>query len=406
MDLVFVPSVDKEAHVIATYYIKSSTTLAKAAWSLAIGQSVGNPNVRNKWETDDLFIQYSCKILHTPESLEGLQEGQVEIAFPAVNTDWKGDGISHLLCQLMGGQMDIDIVEKCHLLDLEIPQHIVDAHFLPPKFGIQGVRDFTRTHEKPLLGGIVKPKTGIHPEVLLEMVKELVEGGVQFIKEDEILSNPSFCPIEERVPLVMKYLAAREDEGKPPVVYAVCINADSPYLLDRVRQVYALGGNAVHVNFWCGMGAYRAVRQVTETFERPFFIHFQKSGDKILTSRTHDYHIDWKVICMLAGISGVDFIHAGMWGGYMDDDDDELRRVMQILHRYSVIPALSCGMHPGIVNAITKRFGNDYMANCGGAIHGHPGGTIQGARAMRQAIDGELEGEAYVAAVEKWGLKE
>ena len=75
-----------------------------------------------------------------------------------------------------------------------------------------------------------------------------------------------------------------------------------------------------------------------------------------LTSVKHDYHIDWKVICQLAGLSGVDFIHAGMWGGYMNDDEKELKKIIEILHEYNVIPALSCGMHPGIVNAITKRF--------------------------------------------------
>ena len=48
---------------------------------------------------------------------------------------------------------------------------------------------------KPLFGAIVKPKTGITPEVLLEMVKELVEGGVNFIKEDEIFKQSSiFLP--------------------------------------------------------------------------------------------------------------------------------------------------------------------------------------------------------------------
>ena len=44
-------------------------------------------------------------------------------------------------------------------------------------------------------------------------------------------------------------------------------------------------------------------------------------------------------------------------------------------------------MHPGIVNATSERFGNNFLANCGGAVHGHPVGTRDGAMAMRQAID-------------------
>ena len=403
-EIIFNPNIILKENIIATYFLESKTTLETAAWELAIGQSVGNPNVRNEWETDDLFIKYSCKVLHKKEELQD-KSGIVKIAFPIINTDWKEDGISHLLCQLMGGQMDIDNIVKCHLLKLDFPDEIVETYFKKPKQGIEGIRKYTNSFNKPLLGGIVKPKTGISPQVLLEMVKQMVEGGVNFIKEDEILSNPSFCTIKDRVPLIMKYLKDREEQGFDRVVYAVCINADSPYLLDRVKQVYELGGNGIHVNFWCGMGSYLSIRKLTETFDREFFIHFQKSGDKILTSVTHDYHIDWKVICQLAGLSGVDFIHAGMWGGYMSDDEEELKQVLAILHKHGVMPALSCGMHPGIVNAVQKRMGIDFMANCGGSIHGHPKGTLGGARAMKQAID-KTFGEEYDLAIKKWGKVE
>lgn len=400
-DLVFIEDINKNENIIATYFLESKTNIEQAAWELAIGQSVGNPNVRNNWETDELFIKYSCKII-TPKNELQQKSGIVKIAFPIINTDWEEDGISHLLCQLMGGQMDIDNIIKCQLMNLEFPNKLIQTYFKKPKQGIDGIRKYTNTYDKPLLGGIVKPKTGISPSILLEMVKEMVEGGVNFIKEDEILSNPSFCKIEERVPLIMNYLNQRIVEGHSPVIYAVCINADSPYLLERVKKVYELGGNAVHINFWCGMSSYLSVRKLTETFNREFFIHFQKSGDKILTSKTHDYHIDWKVICQLAGMSGVDFIHAGMWGGYMNDDEEELHKVLDVLHQHNVIPALSCGMHPGIVNAIVKRFGNDFMANCGGAIHGHPGGSKKGALAMKQSIDKSF-GDEYDQAIQKWG---
>jgi len=404
MEIIFDTKVNFSENVIATYFLESKTNLEKASWELAIGQSVGNPNVRNEWETDELFIKYSCKVMHDRNYLQE-KSGIVKIAFPIINTDWEEDGISHLLCQLMGGQMDIDNIVKCHLLNVEFPEEIKTKYFKKPKHGIDGVRKYTNTFDKPLLGGIVKPKTGITKEVLLEMVKQMVEGGVNFIKEDEILSNPSFCKIEERVPLIMEYLNKRKQQGKSPVVYAVCINADSPYLLERVKKVYELGGNAVHVNFWSGMGSYLSIRKLTETFEREFFIHFQKSGDKILTNVNHDYHIDWKVICQFAGLSGVDFIHAGMWGGYMKDDENDLKQVLNILHQHNVVPALSCGMHPGIVNAIIKRFGNDFMANCGGSLHGHPGGTMKGAIAMKQAID-QNYGVEYEEAIQKWGYVE
>ena len=135
--------------------------------------------------------------------------------------DFATDGIAHLLVNMMGGQLDIESITKCHVLNIEFPQSVHDK-FLGPKFGIRGIRKFTGVKDKPLLGAIVKPKTGIDAQTLLKMVQELVEGGVNFIKEDEILSNPSFCSIEERVPLIMEYLKDKD------VIYLSLIHISEP----------------------------------------------------------------------------------------------------------------------------------------------------------------------------------
>ena len=331
--------IDADKYILCKYFLSSSESLRDAAWGLSIGQSVGNPNVRNHWETDELFENHSCFVIGDEEKLKSIKEGEVTIAFPVVNTDFETDGVSHLLCQFMGGQMDIDIIDKCHLLEVVFPQHIEDNHFMKPKYGISGIRNFTGAHNKPLFGGIVKPKIGVNSDVLLEMVKEMVEGGINFIKEDEIMSNPTCCPIEERVPKIMEFLKDKN------VIYAVCINCDPHHVIDRVKKVYELGANAVHINFWSGLG------------------------------------------------------------GYMSNNENELKNTLNVLHSRNVMPALSCGMHPGLVGAINKRFGTNYMANVGGAIHGHPNGSKSGAMAMRQAIDMH-HSEEYRIAIKKWGALE
>jgi ribulose-bisphosphate carboxylase large chain len=387
--------IDEDKYVIATYFIKSrNADLATCAWNLAIGQSVGNPNVRNQWESEELFEQSSCVIVHDKKELQTLTQGEVKIAFPIINTDWQGDGVSHLLCQLMGGQMDIDTFDSCRLTHLVFPDAI-KKYFLGPAHGITGMRDYTKRYNKPFSGAIVKPKTGMPAETLLNMVKELVDGGCDFIKEDEIMSNPSFCTLEERVPLIANWLNSQSKK----VVYAVCINGDHDHILKRTKMVADMGGNAIHVNFWSGFGVYNAIRKM----DTGLFLHFQKSGDKVITDKRHAFGIDWNVICQLAGMMGVDTIHAGMWGGYLSDDEDDLRDTINVLHDHNVVPALSCGMHPGLVQANIKQFGNDFIANVGGAIHGHPMGTLAGAKAMRQAID-KTHGIEYEQAIAKWGF--
>ena len=387
---------EQDRCVVVTYDIethKDVGDLRDAAWNLAIGQSVGNPKVRNRWENDELFELSSCVIYHEETDLTGKYSGTVKIGFPKVNTDWQGDGISHLMCQLMGGQMDIDVFKACRLKKIVFPKDVEDF-FLGAKYGITGIRKFVNRYDKPLSGAIVKPKTGMSPTTLSEMVKELLDGGVDFIKEDEILSNPSFCRLEDRVELISNIV---NNCGRG-VIYCFCINGDHHTILDRAKFVADNGGNGVHINFWSGLGVYNSIRKL----DLPLFIHYQKSGDKILTDKRNPFGIDWAVLCDIAGLCGVDTIHAGMWGGYLSDDVDELKHTMQTLHQRNVLPALSCGMHPGIVNPTADKFGTDFLANCGGAIHGHPDGTLSGALAMRQAID-KNPGNEFRTAIDKWG---
>jgi ribulose-bisphosphate carboxylase large chain len=386
--------IDNDRYYIATYEMTSSANLREAAWNLAIGQSVGNPSVRNEWETDDLFENHSCVIVEDEKLLLGKTAGRVSIAFPVANTDWETDGISHMLCQLMGGHVDIDIITKCRLVKLELPE-TVTKHFLGPKFGLSGFRELTGQYNKPLFGSIVKPKIGITPEVLLEMVKQMVDGGVDFIKEDEIMVNPVCAPLERRVDIIANYLAKQSRK----IVFCHTINCDPHVLVDRVKRVHELGGNGVHINVFSGYGSYNSIRKL----DLPLFLHFQSSGAKVTTDVNHRFSISWPVICQLATLMGVDTIQTGMVGGYSNDDPDEILECLKILRDGNTTPALSCGFHPGLVEKVTELVGVDYLANAGGAVHGHPNGTVSGARAMRQAVDNS-HGDEYHTAIKKWGL--
>ena len=148
-----------------------------------------------------------------------------------------------------------------------------------------------------------------------------------------------------------------------------------------------------------GYGSYNSIRKL----DLPMFLHFQSSGAKVTTDASHRFSISWPVMCKLATLMGVDTIQTGMVGGYSNDDPDEISQCLKILKAGNTVPVLSCGFHPGLVEKVNSIAGIDYMANVGGAIHGHPGGTIAGAKAMRQAIDKKHAME-YEQAIAKWGF--
>ena len=83
--------IDLDKYFIVNYYLKSKSSLKEAAWNLAIGQSIGNPNNRSIWETDKMFEDHSCIILANENYLSSIKEGVVELAFPLKNINLEED---------------------------------------------------------------------------------------------------------------------------------------------------------------------------------------------------------------------------------------------------------------------------------------------------------------------------
>lgn len=366
---------DLENYFYVKFYIESSSTLYDAAFALAVGQSIGNPNLRSGYETPEMIDKFCAKIIKNKNFKK--PTGNVEIGFPLANIDWRTDGIAQLLCTIMGGQTDIDIIKKCRALKLQFSEVFIKDTFNTPQFGLSGMRSKSQQYNKPLFGGIIKPKTGITPDKLLDMTKELVDGGVNFIKEDEIMSNPAICKLQDRIDVINNYISNTN------VVYCYCINSDPVHIIPRAKFIADNGGNGIHINVWSGLGSFKNLRDAN----LPLYIHYQKSGDKAFTHKDNPFSISWQLCCQLAVWSGVDTIHSGMWGGYLSDPEEELRETLKILVDGNVVPALSCGMNASLIQPIVDKFGTDWLANVGGSIHSHPQGSTQGALVIRQAID-------------------
>ena len=409
-NFLFNESVDSTKYFIAKYYLKSNDML-RAAKGIAIGQSIGNPSVRLDSETSELLDNHLAIILDYPENLKNKREATIKIAFPIKNFDLEQDGVTQLICTIMGGQMDIEEILSCRLLDIEFPEVFLKT-FKGPKIGMTEIKERTNCINRPLLGGIVKPKTGLDIETLKQVCINMVKGGVDFIKEDEILGNPSCCPFEERVKIVNDVVQNEAAKLNKEVFYAPCVNSDLPYLLKRIEFLVEHNVKAYHVNIWTGVNMYKYLR----SFDFNIAMFYQKSGDRVLTDKNNAYSISWAVLLKLARMSGADFIHAGMWGGYLSDSIEDLSEWMSILtstHELGfnkTVPSFSCGSHPGLVDTTVKNFGNDLMMSLGGSLHGHPDGTISGAKAMRQAFDLNINKKLdhsklkeYNQAIEKWG---
>ena len=71
---IFTKDIDLEKYFVVTYFLESKTSLREAAWNLAIGQSIGNPNNRSVWETEEMFLNHSCFIMEDEDYLKSLKD--------------------------------------------------------------------------------------------------------------------------------------------------------------------------------------------------------------------------------------------------------------------------------------------------------------------------------------------
>ena len=82
--------------------------------------------------------------------------------------------------------------------DVIFPQSITWAH-KGPRSGIEDARKIVGVYDRPLVGTIVKPRAGPDPAGTASMAEAAVRGGLNLVKDDEILADQSFCPLNPRL---------------------------------------------------------------------------------------------------------------------------------------------------------------------------------------------------------------
>ena len=176
--------------------------LAKAT-GYAVGQTIGTwvevPGV-----TDEMRRRHLgrvVKVLEAPPVDLGTQAEStsgyfMQIALPTVNI---GPSIPMMLATAIGNDVSTSVQAK--LVDIEMPDTLAEE-LVGPRFGIDGVRDLVGVRDRPLVLNMIKPCTGLTPEQGAAILYETALGGVDLIKDDELMGNPSFSPVVDRVKAV------------------------------------------------------------------------------------------------------------------------------------------------------------------------------------------------------------
>ena len=334
----------------------------------------------------------------------------IRIAYPWQNF---GAQFSMMLSTVIG---NISSSGKVKLVDLEFPKSFLDG-FKGPKFGVEGIRKLLGVYNRPLLNNMIKPCIGLTPEKTAELAYEAAVGGVDVIKDDELVCDPPFCRLEDRVKAVMKAIKAADEVKGEKTLYAFNITAPASNIVENAYRALDAGANCLMVNYaTCGLDTVRLITE-NDNIKVPVLAHSDYTGAQ--------YASEWSGLsasligAKLPRLAGMDMvITLSPYGKFPMMMDTFVNCGLQLLapmkHIKPVFPMPGGGTTQGHIEDVIKKFGNDVMIAAGGAIHGHPMGPAAGARAFRQGIDavcagGTLEeaSKEYPelrVALEMWGI--
>ena len=278
-----------------------------------------------------------------------------------------GANVGLLLTSLVAGEiMELRRLTHCRLVGLDVPAGVLPG----PAIGASGRIE---------VGAIVKPPLGVSPDEVADIVRAAVAGGATFVKDDETLGDPPWCPLPARVTAVAQAL-------EPGVVYCPNVTGGGSSLVARARTVVGLGATGVLVNpFGQGLGGVVELREAG--LGVPVFAHRAGSGP---SARNPDFGPTGAVLARVLRLCGADYVIAGGFGGTLFEADDEVRANLAAIREPSggerpAVAVLGGGLGPADVPAQVAAAGGDgLLVLLGSRAYAHPGGLEA---AVRRAVE-------------------
>ncbi|HEY4150924.1 MAG TPA: ribulose-bisphosphate carboxylase large subunit family protein [Chitinophagaceae bacterium] len=397
--------------ITASYYIETPLPVEKAAAVLAGEQSSGT-FVQVPGETDELKQRFAARV----ESITPLETVK-EPGIPGmaarglyhramIKVSWSVENFGYnlpvLISTLQGNLYELSQFTGLKLMDIELPASYA-GYFTGPAFGVEGCRRLTGVYERPLIGTIIKPSIGLTPQQTAGLVKTLAEAGIDFIKDDELLSSSANSPFEERVDAVMRVINEHAGKTGKKVMYAFNISDETDNMLRHYEKIIAAGGTCAMISLnSVGMAG---VKKICD--QKQLAIHGHRNGWGML-NRHPLLGIEFAAYQKLWRLAGVDQIHVnGIQNKFWETDDSVVRSIeacrAPLLGGYSILPVVSSGQWGGQAPETYRRTKTvDLLYMAGGGIMAHPGGPGEGVVALQQAWQAAVAGLSVEEAAEKY----
>jgi ribulose-bisphosphate carboxylase large chain len=414
-----------ENDVVAVFRVKvPSWSSKKRAWgAVAAESSVGtwSPILNKHYPSVDKVAAWVYEA----------KGDWIKIAYP--EDHFEAGNLPQILASIAGNVFGMKAVDALRLEDMQFTKKIIQS-FPGPKVGREGIRKMFKVEKRPIMLSVAKPKVGMTTTEHVQVGKEIWEGGLDLLKDDENLAGQAFNPFEQRVKECLKVRDQIEKKTGEKKSYLINITAPTVREMEkRAKIIRNNGGEFAMVDIitigWSGVAS---MREICSDYGLAMHAHRAMHG---AMTRNPKHGFSMNCVAKSARLLGLDTLHIGTANiGKLVGSAKEVQHLQQQITQESVpenldlhmlsqqwyglksvFPCSSGGLHPLLVDKVMNRLGSNIMLQIGGGIHGHPQGSYAGAKAMREAVEAVMEGvdlerkaqqsPELKKALEYWGRK-
>lgn len=404
----------EENYVIAVYRVcgVAAGNALKKFGNFAVGQTVGTwisvPGI-----TEEMIAKYQARVVEfelvssDPEEIFILRA-----AFPTANF---AGSFAAMLTGILGN--DVSTSLEVRLLNLEfIGESMADMGYKKKKVSpIDKLRNMTGVYNRPLLLNMIKPCIGFEPEAGAKFFREAALGGMDLIKDDELLTNPKYCEVEKRVAAYGRAAQEVKSITGKETIYLPNITDRPGKMREHAKAAAAAGAKACLINYvFTGMDAFS---EICQEFGDELFVMGHYAGIGMVNGSKSGI-ANPVYLGMLPRIAGADAV---MTMACSSENEEQMMDFYQNVQQQmcevpgvdKIVTTIGGGITPVHIPKLMEELGNDIIIGIGGAVQGHPMGTQKGAEAAMAAVNAAAAGqslqakakecEALKCALELWG---
>jgi ribulose-bisphosphate carboxylase large chain len=312
-----------------------------------------------------------------PAALERRTMGQVVAvatdgpskAEATVDYPWRElvSDLPQLLNLLFG---NVSMQSGIRIAGVEWPEGLL-ARFPGPRHGIEGVRERTGAHGRPLLATVLKP-IGLSPRELARHAADCALAGIDLIKDDHSLADQPAAPFRERVQAVASEIRRANRATGRSTLYFPNLTGPVDRMAERVDDLAESGiAGAVVAPAILGLDSMRSLAASSGLV---LLAHPALTGSLVAHRRGGHGLAPGLFYGDLLRLAGADIVNFPLHGGRFDFPRASFESVRTRLAAPLGTFLASCAMVAGGVDAATvarlrSRLGDDVVYLVGGELY-------------------------------------